>query len=113
MQREILKLLVDHGGNVDHLGYWKRTTLYYEIENWVNTFQNMAAARSNNPNRVAGHEADFKNHSFNIPFLIQLAANPFNCDGENSGYLTLLRQKWSENYINATGVEKFVENAGR
>lgn len=112
LKREVLKLLVDHGGNVDYLGYWKRTTLYYEIENRVNTFQNMASAGKNNPEKLARYEADFENHSINIPFLIQLGANPLNCDGEHSDYFTLLKQKWKEEYINATGIKTFVESAG-
>ncbi len=106
---EVLQLLVQFGGNVDYLGYWKRTTLYYEISNWVNTYQNITIEeRKQNPDRLEKYKIEFENHTKNIIFLIKLGANPLNCDGENSTYFTLLKERWREEYITQTGIEYFI-----
>ena len=111
LKNEILQLLVQSGGNIDYLGYWKRTILYYEIGNWVNTFQNISIEEGKQSNdRLEKYKNEFENHTRNIIFLIKLGANPMNCDGENSTYLTLLRKRWSEDYLSKIGVANFIDS---
>jgi hypothetical protein len=108
LKTEILELLVKNGGDIDYLGYWKRTILYYEIENWINTYQNILIEKKKDSERLERYRDDFEHHNKNIELLIKLGANPMNCDGQNSTYLTLLKKKWREEYIAETGITAYI-----
>jgi len=66
LKTEMLQILVENGGDVDYLGYWKRTLLYYAIEGWVNAFQNMSIEKNKNPERFEKYKKYFATKSHDI-----------------------------------------------
>lgn len=95
----LMKILCKSGASIDTLGYWNRTLLYDEIHKYIESKQRAYSQFGSRKDRLIGKK-EMKTAKGQIKFYIGLGANPLNCDNKGNDYMTLLRKRFSEDYMN-------------
>lgn len=96
IKKEAIKCLVSHGANVDELNYWDVTPLHNEILNYAGALSNKK-------------EEEIEAYKDKLQFYVSVGSNPMSCDKENNDYKSVLRKRWSENYLIENDIFRKVE----
>jgi hypothetical protein len=106
---ESIRFLVSKGASIDTHGYWGKTPLCNELENFVRVVFGKEEYRNKDQKRYEKAIEDYEMHKQKILFYLKLGANPNLLDKEGNNYKGYVSKLWNENYISKFKVVEQIE----
>lgn len=107
---ESIKLLVSKGASIDTYGYWNKTPLCNELENFIRVIVRKEEYKNEDQKRYDKAIEEYKLHKKKIQFYLELGANPNHLDKDKKTYEDIVKNSWAEHVLEKYNIIGQVEN---
>lgn len=106
---ESIKFLVSKGASIDTFGFWGKTPLCYELENFARVVVRKEEYKNKDAKRYERAIEEYETHKNRIQLYLELGANPNKLDKMGKTYKDVVNSSWAEHIIQKFQVHKQVE----